>query len=203
MTSRNVPRPSAAKPPPSRGYVLVTSLILLLVLTLVAVTAMQYTQIEITLSANNAYHDQAFQSSESARGAVEAVLDAHVHQRAWNERVPLPGGLEPIDNDGDGQWDVLFLGNDDLETLTETASLVVDAVYHSAGGKIDADVAVYQTERSAAAGAGQCMSCGYQGLGKGAAGGGLWMFFELRSVGHAMAGARATTSSDYRVVVDN
>jgi len=57
------------------GFVLITALIFLVVLTLVAVTALKGTGLEMRMSANNAMHTEAQESSEAPRQIVARLIE--------------------------------------------------------------------------------------------------------------------------------
>lgn len=68
----------------SRGYVLVTGLIFLAVLTIVAVIAMRATGLELRMSNNAGLRAKALESSEALRIALtQDLLDAHIYYRGW------------------------------------------------------------------------------------------------------------------------
>lgn len=68
----------------SRGYVLVTGLIFLVVLTIVAVIAMRSTGLELRMSNNAGLRAKALESSEALRIALtQDLLDAHIYYRGW------------------------------------------------------------------------------------------------------------------------
>ncbi len=195
----------------NRGIVLVSSMVLLFVLTIVAVSGMQSTSSDYKMSRNLALKDRSFQSSESGRNAFSSVLNAHVFERGWPTTITIPTGLGILDKDTDGFVDDLFLGNDLSENLLIPNTLINDATYSldnngdgdfNDGGDINASIVVYQPQSGAAAGSGTAMSSGYEGLGKSLAAGGFHLFFELRSRGLTSGNAQSTTAAEYRVVTN-
>lgn len=195
-----------------RGYVLITSLIFLTVLTLVAVVSSRSTTFEYQMSSNLVLKDRAFQSSETGRTGMASILDAHIFEREWNDSVKVPPGLNVLDKDSNGDPDLLFITNNAGEDLYNPTTMVTDAQYKidanadgdfDDGGDVNSDINVYKTKSVAARGAGTAMVAGYEGLGKGMAGGGFHVYFELRSQGKSIVGAQANTASEYRVVVRN
>ncbi len=57
------------------GFVLVTAMIFLLVLTLVAVVAVKSSGLELRMSANNVMHTEAFQASEGPRQTIGRLIE--------------------------------------------------------------------------------------------------------------------------------
>jgi hypothetical protein len=194
------------------GYVLITAMIFLAILTLVAVVSSQSTTFEYKMSTNLVLKDRAFQSSETGRTAIGDVLDAHIFERGWDSAVNIPSGMAILDKDTSGAADDLYLANEAGEDLLNDNTLATDATYqvdanndgdYTDGGDINATVSVIKTQAIAASGSGTAMSAGYEGLGKSVAAGGLHMYFELRGRGNSATGAQSVTASEYRVVVKN
>lgn len=197
-----------------RGFVLVTSLIMLMVLTLVGTFSMQSANMEYRMASNMTFRDRAFQSSEAGRGAMGGLLDAHVFERGWNANITLPSGLAVLDKDSSGGADALYLSNGGGEDLLNDTTLVDDAQYQidssspadgdfTDPGDVDATIQVFRTQVVTPPGTGTAMVSGYEGLGKAAAAGGTHLYFELRSDGSSAGSARATTAADFRTVVRN
>jgi hypothetical protein len=203
----------------NRGMALITGLVLLLVLSIVAIAAMQITTLEYQMSANSANHSRARQVSESARMAVGTLLPEHVYRRGWSG-IDKATGLDIKDKDSDGNDDVLYGDNSecaadcfDHDALDEDAVFALDMDNADSDDNVttgttdpldlNASVAVYRAETQVDKGAGTAMLAGYSGLGKGAAGGGTIIHFYVRSDGEAARQARATTSSNVRSRVLN
>ncbi len=193
--------------PRQQGAVLITALMFLTVLTLVGVISMQSTSMDYQMSTNAVLRDRAFHFSENGREAMGSVIDDHLFERGWTANVTLPTGLNIANANKD-----LYNGNDTGESLADASSLTVDAT-HRLDGNGDGDftdgedsnsaIIVYKTQTQWAAGAGTAMAAGYEGLGKAAAAGGVHVFFELRSRGTTVAGAQATTATEYRAILKN
>ena len=93
--SRSLPRPAQ-----QRGIALFIGLVFLVVLSLVAVIAMQSTFLEMRMVTNVARHEEAFQASDSLRNALTAPPDSSLFsqslvQGGW----PQSWGGDVPDND--------------------------------------------------------------------------------------------------------
>ena len=66
-----------------RGVALFVGLVFLVVLSLVAITAMKGTLIEMRMGTSTARHEQAFETSETLRGVPVSLFDEHVFERGW------------------------------------------------------------------------------------------------------------------------
>lgn len=87
-----------ATPARQRGIALFVGLIFLIVLSLVAVIAMQSTFLEMRMATNVARHEEAFQMSDSIRGMMGPFVDYNLLNGGW----PVSwGGAVP---DADFDW---------------------------------------------------------------------------------------------------
>ncbi|HXS72442.1 MAG TPA: PilX N-terminal domain-containing pilus assembly protein [Rhodanobacteraceae bacterium] len=89
---RPVPAPSR-----QRGIALFVGMVFLVVLSLVAVIAMQSTFLEMRMATNVARHEEAFQMSDSMRGIMGPFLAANLLNSGW----PVSWGGSAPDNDFD------------------------------------------------------------------------------------------------------
>ncbi|MEX2516478.1 MAG: PilX N-terminal domain-containing pilus assembly protein [Gammaproteobacteria bacterium] len=198
------------------GMVLVISLILLVVLTLVAVVAMRSTNVDMQMTTNTLLKSRAFQNAESGRQLTAGVIGDHVFYRGWpssaggtvpaSSNFTLPDNYTVVDTDEE-----LYVENAELADLISDSRPIhleyqVDAdgdgLYVGAND-IKAGISVLKTTTVAAPGSDTVQVSGYAGLGGGAAGGGAYMFFDVRSYGGGPGNARADTGIDYRHVVTN
>ncbi|MGD8378371.1 MAG: PilX N-terminal domain-containing pilus assembly protein [Gammaproteobacteria bacterium] len=200
---------------PQSGYVLVTALIFLLVLTLVAVIATKNTSLELRMSRNFTNHVRSFETSEGTRLAINDLVDAHVYNRGWPTTVtggtidpatfasPIPPGLTILDKDGDGVPDDLYIKNDAGENVLDPGTLDTDMTYSRTvnGETMTSKLSVFKLGTSNNPGSSTAMISGYEGTGKATAGSGGAVYFQLRSVAEGLDGAIAVTASVYRHVV--
>ena len=177
-----------------RGAVLAVSLLLLLVLTLVAVTSMDGTNMSFKMSANNVYHDEAFNNSESTRVASTSVLYEYLKEGAWVD-VNMPNGLAVFP--GNGRLDEV---NGDDEDRLDYGTLLPDLVFDDSGMTGQTSVLTGLTSLNDKGGS-ISQYKGYSGAGNSAgAAGGSYKFYEFRSVGTSKSNANARTASDYKYV---
>ena len=189
------------------GAVLVTSLVFLLVLTLVAVIAMQSTITDQKISTNVAFKTKSFEYSEAPRPKAGDVMDAHVFERGWDNVLTAStsesadyANLNIVDKTKD-----LYLENDIGEDPLDPSTLSKDMTYSRTVGSetITSDLTVYRNGAHALPGHSAAMVSGYEGTGKAMAGSGSAVFYDVRSEGQAASNARTVTSADVRVLVRN
>lgn len=211
-------------PKTQRGFILVTSLIFMLVLTMVAITAMDKTTMDMRMSNNSVLKARSLEASEGLRNIGGELIDAHTYNRGWPKsasgsvendtfNTTIPSGLAIADVDNK-----LYDGNDtstdgtNPESVFTPSKLVTDLTYqHDANSDsdyidaedTDAEMSVYKVATVTIPGSGTCQVCGYEGTGKSAAAGGVVIFFDLRSSGASAGSANTVTVAEYRHVVRN
>ena len=212
MNSPNPQRPFCSVPRAQRGVALFVGLIFLIVLSLVAVIAMQSTFLEMRMSTNVARHEEAFQMSESMRTLVDPFLDQNMFNTGW----PVSWGGDVPDADFDfsalnaaqvalfqssitkvgGVPKKLYLQLDSpdasgtagtTEDPNNPSTWVTDIAFSQANpngvGNIAANISIVPDGTVLNQGAGSAQSAGYRGLGVSSASGGASRYFEMQSVG--------------------
>lgn len=197
-------RVTNSMPRGQKGAVLAVALMLLLVMTIVAISAMDGSTLGFKMSANSVYHEEAFNNSESGR---EVVGDMLVQYNAFDDWSQVDAPAEVLDRNGvqmtSSTLDTDFkVSNGAGENTWDTSSLDTDIIYRDTVNDIEAEIAVVRSVVSQnVEGAGTAQYQGYRGIGKGLAGqGGAHIYFEFRSEGIGQANAEAVTSADFRYV---
>jgi hypothetical protein len=220
-------RPASA-PSRQRGIALFVGLIFLVVLSLVAVIAMQSTFLEMRMATNVARHEEAFQMSDSMRGMTGPFVDANFFNGGW----PVSWGGSVPDSNFDwrtacggettcaaltmfeaaiktgptplkqitGSLDV---GEEPYDPSTWITDLTMTQANPNGIGDIAAKISLIPDGVSANQGSGTAQAAGYRGLGVSIAGGGFAKFFEVQSVGLSPddgTNGRAVTIAQYRAV---
>ena len=216
-----------------RGIALFIGLIFLVVLSLVAVMAMQGTLLEMRMVTNAARHEQAFETSEMLRAVPVSIFDEHVFQRGWPVELggELPNddfdmGLKPdmlaavkagLQNDCGTSTKNFFYSNLQgacgslpLETRYDTSTwhpdlilTVCDVSSRSCANKVTTTIAIVPDGTVLDEGSGGAQAAGYRGIGGGAAGGGGSKYFEVLSTGTVAGNGRAVTMAQYRQAIRN
>lgn len=176
------------------GATLVVALLLLMVLTMVAITSMESSNLSFKMSTNMIHHEEAFNNSESARIVVRDVIPEYIDLADW-DAVTLPTGLTIPSNAG-----LILADNGAAENVLDSTTLQRDFVYSNASMEGDIYVLKGQTVQNTF-GAGSAQYKGYSGAGVGIGGqGGAFKYFELRSRGTGSGSAESWTATDYRYV---
>lgn len=215
-----------------QGFVLITAAVFLIVLTLVAVTAMKSTSLELRMSNNETIRMEAFDASEAPRVLTADLLDVHTFNRGWPKIAggtvennifdyAMPAGLTVRDKNGNDTPDDLYLGNE--ESTFSPTGLLPDVHYANTISPTDqtdisvqSDIAVYKLRAALSPGAGSAMVAGYEGVGRASAAAGSSIYYRVFSRGvnpdaswdeatgtWSSATAQSCTACEYRSVVRN
>lgn len=182
-------------PPTQRGYALVTAIVFLVLLTVVALSAIRGTGLEVKSTANSTLRTEAFAASEIARTVTNRQLVAMCD----NGLAALPAVVG---------WTKLDTADWCLEPkAADVTAFVTDARYTlTTPIRVNGEVSVQRLYNSAAAGAGQAQGAGYAsaGIGTASGGGNIYFMVQSRGVDRPLADAPEAlynTSSIYRYVI--
>jgi len=187
------------QPKRQHGAALAVALMVLLIMTLVAISAMEGSTLGYKMSANSIYHEEAFSASESARDSVGETFIDYMFEEDWTE-VAFSDGLDVLGTPN------FYEANAVGEELADTSSLVTDLDYDLQDGNgdtvIKGEIAVVIGQTIVnTSGAGSAQYKGYHGAGVGMGGqGGVFKYFEFRSEGEGTANASSWTAADFRFV---
>lgn len=213
-----------------RGIALFIGLVFLIVLSLVAIIAMQSTFLEMRMTTNVARHEEAFQMSESTRSLVGPFIDQSMFNSGWPSAWDgtdthfdfsnvCPNVSPPV---GDGNcpavkmFETALLGSanpskllysalDAGEVQTDPATWVTDLTFNlNTPSLLASNLSFVPDGTVLNQGAGAAQAAGYRGLGTGSAVGGSARFVEIQSVGKSPAdgsNGRADTIAQYRAVL--
>ena len=189
-------------PPPGRqrGVALVVALVLIVGLTMTAVLSMRVTMLDLQMAKNSVDYNYALNVSDGSRILGARALDNHAFYRSWTD-FDLPEGISSLGAE-------LYVTNnttvDDMAEASRDMEYGIDLNGDSDttdATDLRAHIYVTRLSRAIASGAGSSLGEGYSGLGRGAAGGGGFLFFEIRSRGFAVNNARAITAAHFRYVI--
>ena len=183
-----------------QGAALAVALMVLLVLTLVAISAMDGSTLGFKMGANAVYHEEAFNNSESGREPIGQALVDFAEYGEWDDIViesgPDKTELQTVASDLD------LLGDNGSENQQLTNGLTTDFTYMDTANNIEANISVFKGKTVAnTSGAGSAQYKGYHGAGIGIGGeGGMHKYFEFRSEGVGPSSAESWTAADFRYV---
>lgn len=199
-----------------QGYILVTGLLFLVVLTLVGVTSINTSTLDYKISANTAFHVDAFENAESGlQSAGSGLLASYINDRSWSGfGVTIPAGVAVVDTNVDhfmgngevvgGDESTLIQGlYQDVAILNTDLTVGIDGdgdgVTGSSGHDVQSNIKLIKTYSELAAGNGAAATSGYEGLGKSSVGS-LHSFYMIISAGQSAGNANAATATEFRYV---
>jgi type IV pilus assembly PilX-like protein len=181
----------------SGSITIIASIMVLLIITLVGISAMDSTTVELQIASNDQRSRIAFYNADSGAHGIPKIIS-----RIIDTSDPVVIG-DPVDPDsiadgvvwdGTTDQDIFYdqvLGYDDHDPMPD--------VIMGQGG-FDAQVDVQRIRSMVLAGGGAEFASGVEGIGVGTTGG-VAVFYELDSRGRSTRGANANVVADYRKVV--
>jgi type IV pilus assembly PilX-like protein len=220
-------KPVQFSPRRQRGVALFIGLVFLIVLSLVAVIAMQSTLLEMRMSTNVARHEEAFQVSETTRSLVGPFIDQSMFNSGWptawdgsdthfDFSTICPNAAVPVSEDDCApvkmfhaalgtSTKLLYGALDAGEVTTDPSTWLTDLTFGFADPtSLQSNLSFVPDGTVLRQGAGAAQAGGYRGLGTGAAAGGSARIVQIQSVGTSPAdgtNGRADTISQYEAVV--
>ena len=174
------------------GSVMVVTMLILLLLTIIGVSAIDTTTTEVLIATNEQLHKIAFYAADGGSEAGTVLLEDNVAERDW------------VDGDEIGSIKVLngaFYQNG-LAEDGNPSDTNRDAFFPS--GYMGAETHTNLKFRGAAQlaeGSATQLAAGYEGKGKGAASGGVWLIYEVRAQHVGVRNSRATIHTRWRHVM--
>lgn len=207
---------------PQRGFALFMGLVFLLMITLVAATAMRGTSLELNMANNTANKEEAFEGAESARMATVRILRDNVScQFRWSLGAQETGtggtcrtGCDLNNEFGPNRpkypWEVRLTVDDPAQSLEFHVPGEVPSDPRTFADRFTlrygpsqagiSKVGVYMMEAVLDEGDGSLNSTGYEGISGSGASGGAARIFDV--VSHSeISQARASVGGHYRLLM--
>lgn len=169
-----------------RGSALVVALLMLVVLTLIGISATTTTTFELQIAGNDKLFKKAFYSADGATEMGGELIEQNIEDRDWDfgdDGVNPPSYTNQLDR---GNVSVEsanpYMNRDPMDGIPSDNPRNRDAVYPRGAADSDPHTnikAVGNTTLST--GSAVQLIAGYEGKGKGAAGGGAWITYDVRA----------------------
>lgn len=192
------------------GFVLVAAMLLLLLLTLIGISALNTSNIEIQIGGNDRLHKQVFSQADGGTQMAARLVE---------ESVAIPSGFTALDANNVLQdpatpnntvliVDTTMWKNEGAEAPTPTDA-TRDAAYFPDGynpalplpnAPPHTNITVSGVTTNTA-GSGLQMVAGYEGKGKGSAGGGSQILFSIKSQHRGMLESESVVEVEWRHVI--
>jgi hypothetical protein len=170
----------------NRGSALVVALLMLVVLTLIGISATTTTTFELQIAGNDKLFKKAFYSADGATEMGGELIEQNIEDRDWDfgvDGVNPPSAGNPLNR---GNVSILsenpYMNRDSTDPDPIPSDSNRDALYPRGAANSDPHTnikAVGNTTLST--GSAVQLIAGYEGKGKGAAGGGAWITYDVRA----------------------
>jgi Tfp pilus assembly protein PilX len=171
------------------GSVLVAALMIMVLLTIIGITASRTTNTELMIAENDSRHKRSFFSADGGtEGGVELLKQSiHGENHDNQDGVTIADPPNPF---------YLNTASGDVKPSKTNK----DVTIASLGGS-DVYLRIFEDRTEFATGAGLAIAAGYQGMGKGAAGGGGHRIFNIRSLAEGGRNSKARVWLQWRHVI--
>lgn len=170
----------------SRGSALVVALLMLVVLTLIGISATTTTTFELQIAGNDKLFKKAFYSADGATEMGGELIEQNIEDRDWDfgdDGVNPPSAGNPLYRGNLSiESENPYMNRDSTDPDPIPSDSNRDAVYPRGAANSDPHTnikAVGNTTLST--GSAVQLIAGYEGKGKGAAGGGAWITYDVRA----------------------
>ena len=193
-----------------RGSALVVALLMLVILTLIGISASTTTTFELQISGNDKLYKMAFYQADGGTAAGAELIEQNIEERDWN-KVDGSGDLDPTTGtpiDGSNPY---YRGN--LSIVSENPYLNLnpadpvpsytnrDAVYPKGCNSPPCTNILVGGDSVLSTGSAVLLASGYEGMGKGAGGGGVWIIYNVRAQHEGVRNSASRINQQWRHVM--
>jgi len=168
----------------NRGSALVVALLMLVVLTLIGISATTTTTFELQIAGNDKLYKQAFYAADGATEMGGELIEQNIEDRDWDFGADGVTAISPSNPLARGNVRLEspnpYMNREPMDGIPTDTNR--DAVYPRTAINSDPHTnikAVGNTTLST--GSAVQLIAGYEGKGKGAAGGGAWITYDVRA----------------------
>ena len=178
------------------GSVLLISVVILMLLTLLGIFVITTSTIEIQIAVNDKWHKMAFYNADGGVEASKELLEQSIDERGFADN--NVGGMGIYTSD--------FFLNQDIENNIPSddnrdISIPINPTKDDPHTNILIGIGGNTGNTFLSTGNALQMSAGYEGKGKGAAGGGGHIVYDIRSRREGIKNARATIKGCWRHII--
>jgi hypothetical protein len=179
-----------------QGSVMIVALVMLVLLTIIGISATSTTNIETQIAGNDKFQKIAFYTADSGLPATAKLISQIMETQAQTAY----GSVAYLNPDGDPDTTNTVLS----QIMADPSTYVYDDkpdLRFTLPGSNTASVDIQFDRREPIAGGGVEFAAGSEGVGTGAAGGGVAVFYNIDSTGNGPANSRSEIVASYRRVV--
>jgi Tfp pilus assembly protein PilX len=186
-----------------QGSVIIVALVILVLLTIIGLSASSTTSIETQIAGNEKFQKAAFNNADSGvpvtAKLVTAMLTTNSEPAIANVTYLMPG-ITP----GTVVTDTSNKVIDQLSAGAPSSTVAYDNrsdIQLSFSGNNTASIDIQRTGQSPVAGSEIGGASGYESIGGGSAGGGTEIYYNLNSTGQGPSNSQSVITANYRKVV--
>jgi len=195
-----------------RGSALVVALLMLVILTLIGISASTTTTFELQISGNDKLYKMAFYQADGGTEAGAELIEQNIEERDWN-KVDGNGDLDPATGTVIDDSNPYYRGNvrvaspnPYLNTNPGTPPIKNNnrdaAVPKGCMSNSPPCTSIMMGGDSVlSTGSAVLLASGYEGMGKGAGGGGVWIIYNVRAQHDGVRKSRTTINQQWRHVM--
>ena len=169
-----------------RGSALIVALLMLVVLTLLGISATTTSTVELQISGNDKLYKRSFFAADGGTAAGSELIEQSIEDRDWTDdstrgNVGIMNGDFYLNRDTDA-------GIDPVPSDTnQDAVIPLSAIVDPTASPFVLDTSAPHTNlkivgnSQLSSGSAVQLASGYEGKGKGAGGGGAWIIFDVRA----------------------
>jgi hypothetical protein len=187
-----------------RGSALIVALLMLVVLTLIGISASTTTTFELQISGNDKLYKMAFYQADGATEAGSELIEQNIEERDWTATVLTARGNIGIICIEDGLGNCInrehYL-NDDIGTTVPADTnrhAVIPA--NPPAGAPHTNI-LMGGDPVLSTGSAVLLASGYEGMGKGAGGGGVWLIYDVRAQHEGVRNSASLVNLQWRHVM--
>ena len=184
-----------------KGMVLIVSLLLLLVATVVGITALSTSTTKVMIAGNQRLSEMNFSSADGGISISVPIIETTAYDRAVSANYSTLV-IDTADTNGNNIDDFIDEITGGLPQNGDTASASPDIQFSLGSGTFATTVSVDVDYLYAGSPAGSAIefASGYEGFGKGAGSGGAEVYYAINSLSTGDAGSEAGVYALYRYV---
>ena len=163
------------------GTVLIVALLMLILLTVIGISASTISSIDIQIAGNEKMYKTAFYAADGGTEIGSELLEQNIELRGFTSSTVGQANVHDLEFWSNTSW-----------SATNDVDIKISSV--------DVGLKMRGNSQLSTGGAIQLVA-GYEGKGKGAGGSGAYMVHDIRSEASAKAGARSTVNSKWRHMI--
>ena len=178
------------------GAALIMAIMMLVLLTIIGIGALNNTDLELSIAGNEKAHKMTFYAADAGNELSKELIETTIEARGWQDEADTTKTIDDIVIENKDFW-----LNDELDP--DPAADSPSTANHDARLDFDRGQTYYRfgTNSELSSGGAIQMAAGYEGVGKGAAGGGAWLIYDVRTRHEGVDNSKSQIKGQWRHVL--